>query len=314
VIGPGQHPALVDAHLAHSDDNGNTWKFDTVLWPSFRTTNKAGSNEPGFMSQETPNLLPVKNGDRVTWYGARLAYFVPDTGIRNRPVTSFQLNIMQASSPEGLAKAPVQTLGSSVTSPAWGVDVNISALSQATRKCEIWNEPTLYWQDDALYLGAFCQTYIGKTLDESQSDFEIFSTPAQGDVRTWKWSYVGALINGSVARELGQPGTTQFDIAKGMNGQLMAILSPFHWDSSERENAHTGCVAVEIAAINPPTLARDSAGKLKIDAYITASDQGELGSAACTYDPASATGMLMTKRVRTPSEFISTVNVTKVRP
>ena len=314
ILGMRQHVASVDTHLAYSDDGGNTWKFRKSLWPSVRTTNKGGANQTGYMSQETPNLLPVQKGDAVTWYAARLEYFVPDTGYRTMPVTSFQLNVMQAASPEALANAPVQVLGTSVTAGGWGVDVNLAALSPATKKCEIWNEPALYWQDDTLYMGTFCQTYIGRTIDESQSDFEIFSTPARGDVKSWKWSYVGAMINGSIAREFGQPGATQFEIAKGVSGQLLAIFSPYHWDSAEREMAHEGCVAVEIASIDPPALARDSSGKLKVEASIMASDQGPLGPAACTYDPASATGILITKRIKNSSEFISTVNVTKVRP
>ena len=116
LMSPGSHVTSVDAHLAYSDDGGNIWKYDKALWPSIRTANKAGSNESGYMSEETPNLLPVRKGNGLTWFGVRLAYFVPDAGIKRRPVTSFQLNIMQASSPEALASAPYQTLGSSVTS------------------------------------------------------------------------------------------------------------------------------------------------------------------------------------------------------
>ena len=314
VVGQKQDVTSVDAHLAYSDDSGKTWNYDMALWPSNATTDKGGTNAAGYMSHETPNLLPVQNGNSENWYGVRLAYFVPDSGIKSRPVNSFQLNIMEASSPEALANAPMQTLGSSVTSAGWGVNVNLASLSPAVKKCDIWNEPALYWQDNTLYLSTFCQTYSGKTIDASQSDFEIFSTPAQGAVQNWKWSYVGELTNGSIAEELGQPGTTQMDIARGSKGQLLAILSPYHYDASAKDNAHTGCDAVEISSINPPTFAHDSSGKLIVDAAITASDQGELGPAACTYDPASVTGMLMTKRVKSSSQFISTVNVTGVRP
>ena len=91
---------------------------------------------------------------------------------------------------------------------------------------KFWNEPALYWAKETLYMGTFCQTYDGKLINESQSDFEIFSTPAQGDVRNWKWSYVGAMTNGAIAKEFGQPGTTQFDFAKSVDGRLPRRFQP----------------------------------------------------------------------------------------
>ena len=71
---------------------------------------------------------------------------------------------------------------------------------------------------------------------------------------------------------------------------------------------------MEVASIDPPALVRDSSGKLKVEAFVTASDESELGPALALTIPLPATGMLITKRVRNSTEFISTVNVTKVRP
>jgi hypothetical protein len=63
-------------------------------------------------------------------------------------------------------------------------------------------------------------------------------------------------------------------------------------------------VAVEVeSAARSLRLARDAAGRLKVAARVTASDAGPSGTAACTYDPASETGIILDTRIKIGAEL-----------
>ncbi|RJP49652.1 MAG: hypothetical protein C4583_12020 [Anaerolineaceae bacterium] len=55
-------------------------------------------------------------------------------------------------------------------------------------------------------------------------------------------------------------------------------------------------------------------GKLVVRASITASDQIPLGPGSCSYDPASATGVLIARREKTPTEMTSQIFQTGIIP
>ena len=315
VAGSKKPIAGVETHLAYSNDNGVTWKYQGQLWPSNAMIDLGNNTGAGFMEHEVPNLLPVDRNGTVTWYGVRLDYFVPNNGgYASRPPQSFQLKIMQASTPAGLANASGQVLGSMATAKGWGANVNLAALSSKTSDCELWNEPALYYQNNLLYLSTRCLAYRGRQMDEADSDFEIYSTAAQGSISNWQWKYVGNLTNASIASQLGHIGTTQLDLANGTDGKLLAILSPEDYNPSIKDYVHYGCVALEVASIDPPSLAHNSSGNLIVRAQITASDEGTSGSAACTYEPSSKTGIVLVRRQKTSTEFTTSLNETKVRP
>lgn len=314
TVDNGQRMQGVESHLAYSDNEGKTWQFDKVLWPETPTTNKGGNNEPGLMAHEVPNLLPVKTSNGTVWYGVREDYFLPTGGYKSRPATSFQLRVFRASSPEALSDAPSVVLGSMATAPGWNANVNLASLSPSLNRCEIWNEAALYYENDSLYLSTRCLAFNGKTPDAAASDLVVFSTTAQGNPADWQWRYVGVLAGNAVAKELGASGVTQIELAKSGGGQLLAIITPDDYSAQYNDFVHHGCVAVEMSSINPPVLARDANGKLKVLATITASDEGPVGSAACTYDPSSKTGIIMTRRTKNSSEFTTSLNQTFIRP
>jgi hypothetical protein len=305
----------VDIQLAYSSDRGKTWRMHGPLFSSQRDTDRGGNGAPGYTDHEVANLLPRQIGGRVTWYGIRLDYFLPDEGgFSKRPPTSFRLVIAEASSPERLRDAPVQILGSAATAKGWGADVYLSSLSPAVRDCGIWNEPALFAQDNTLYLALKCLRYVGKKPRVADSDIVVFATEPAGDVRGWRWRYVGKLAGGAEARELGGVGLTQIDLARGVDGQLLLVTSPDDFDEKLQDIAHYGCRVVEVESIDPPKLARDSAGKLKVRASITASDQMPLGPGACGYDPASETGVLMTRRHKARTWMTASIHTTGVKP
>ncbi len=315
VLGQQQFVPSVDIHLASSDDNGATWKSQGPLWPSEPDTNKSGDNGPGYTAHEVSNLLPVQNGSTVTWYGVRQAYFVPQNGgYSKRPGTSFRLEISQASSPAGLSTADYQSLGTNYTAAGWNADINLANLSPDVSKCGFWNETALYYQNNTLYLVTRCLTFNGQMPIENESPNVVFATNAKGSVKQWQWRYVGALNNAQQAKELGGDGLTQPEIAKGQDGQLLAIFTPTEAGATPTDEIHNGCAVVEVASIDPPRLATDSSGRLKVRAFISASDQQPHGPGACTYDPASDTGVIIVRRDIGQGKFITTMNASGIKP
>lgn len=316
ILPDGNFVPGVDIHLAYSDDGGNTWVYHDELWTSHEDTDRGGDGAPGFTDHEVANLLPRQTENSVIWYGVRLDYFIPLEGkYTARPPGSFRIKIMQAASPPDLATAAASTLGSTLTAPGWDVDIDLSALSTETEKCGMWNEPALYFEEDELFLVLRCLAFDSfQRPAPEESDIFVFATSPNDDVRTWQWRYVGALAGHEEARELGGRGLTQADIVLAQDGTLLAILTPNDWDTSLKEFIHYGCRVVEIESMDPPALKRDDNGKLVVRTVINASDQQPLGPGSCSYDPASATGILIARREKTSTAMTSQILQTGMMP
>jgi hypothetical protein len=305
----------VDIHLASSDDAGRTWRFQGSLWSSERDSDRGGNSEAGYTDHEVANLLPRRTREGVVWYGVRLDYFLPENGgFSRRPPSSFRVVVMQAGSPDALRSAPGQVLGSAVTAAGWGVDVNLSLLSPQVRDCGLWNEPALYVRGDNLYLALRCLRFDGKRPRVADSDIVVFATQPTGNVGRWRWRYVGRLAGGAEARELGGTGVTQIDLAHSVDGQLLLIATPDDWSDRLQDFVHHGCTILEVESIDPPKLARDDSGRLKVRAVVTASDQKPLGPGACAYDPASTTGVLLVRRDKERGSMTASIHRTALKP
>lgn len=286
----------VDIHLAASDDGGERWQFVGKPWAPIAATSPDGRE--GHMGHEVANLLPVGSSEGVVWYGARLQYFLPDDGgFKKRPVESFRILVGRAREPMALTDAPAARLGSMRTDGRWGVDVNLASLAPQTRHCMLWNEPALYHDGDELYLALSCMAFRGKTPDMRRNDLVVFATRAAGEPRHWQWRFAGTLAGAAEANDLGGERLTQVDLAMARDGTLLAVVTPDTWDRGAGDFVHHGCKVVEVAAKGGTlSFARDSQGRLQVRANIVASDAGSAGTAACSYDPASGTGVIMTKR------------------
>lgn len=292
----GGSGAGVDIHLASSRDGGRSWRFSGKLWSAIATTSPDG--ESGHWGHEVANLLPVATPEGTLWYGARLQYFLPDEGgFKKRPVSSFRILLGAARAPAALSDAPVARLGSMRTDDRWGVDVNLASLSPLTRHCMLWNEPALYHDGGELYLALSCMAFRGSSPDMEKNDLVVFATRATGTPAQWRWRFAGTLAGAREARELGGERLTQVDLAKGRDGTLLGVVTPDTWKSGDF--VHHGCRVVEIdGAGGALRMARDGRGHLKLRASILASDAGKAGTAACTYEPSSDTGVVMTKRIK----------------
>jgi len=286
----------VDIHLAKSQDGGRSWRFSGKLWSAISATSPDG--ESGHMGHEVANLLSVNTPEGTLWYGARLQYFLPDEGgFKKRPVSSFRILVNAAKSPAALSDGPVARLGSMKSDDRWGVDVNLASLAPQTQHCMLWNEPALYHDGNELYLALSCMAFRGKSPDMEKNDLVVFATRASGAPSQWRWRFAGKLAGASEATELGGERLTQVDLAKGRDGKLLAVVTPDTWESGDF--VHHGCRVVEVETTGGTLrLARDGSGRVKVRASILASDAGSAGTAACSYEPSSETGVIMTKRIK----------------
>ncbi len=296
VLGAGRVVPSVDIHLAYSDDQGKTWHYQGPLWPSFTDTDKGGTGSMGFTGNEVSNIYPVRNGSSVTWYGIHESYFVPDVGAYSqRSPSSFRLEITQAATPQGLSNADTAVLGAQATATGWGIDTRLSTLSPDVQDCTIFTEPALYSQNGTLYLVTQCLVLTGTQINSPISNIVVFATQPGNDIHAWKWRYVGTLVKGGDASLLGIPGVqgfTQGDIALSKSGKLLLIVSPAASQPGSASLNHSGCWALQMNSIDPPSLARLS-GKLIVVAKVTASDLAPAGPGSCTYDPNSVTGIIV---------------------
>ncbi|MCB9790608.1 hypothetical protein H6764_01150, partial [Candidatus Nomurabacteria bacterium] len=317
INSPTDYSPAVDINYAHSDDGGDTWTFDGSLWPSVSAVNPV-NGDSGYIDHEVANILPVEENNQFKWYGVRLDYFIPESeGFGQRPIGSFLLKVTRADSVVGLKTSETATLAGRKGSSEWGIDQYLSDLNAASSKCEFWNEPALYYENNKLYLVARCIQFARnrKDPDTSKSDLLVFSTAPTGAPSEWNWSYEGKLAGTAEATELGSgDGLTQVDIAKGQDGQLLAIVTPDIYDPELNDYVHYGCRAVEINSLDTPGFRRDGDGKIIVRAVVTASDLVERGPAACSYDPASSTGIIMTRRDKTDITLIASLHSTGLKP
>lgn len=305
----------IDTHLAKSTDGGDSWTFVKTLWPSTPVSDAANPAQKGYLESEASNLLPVLEGNSVTWYAARASYFLPEQGeATNLKVNSFQLQVFKAATPQALSDAPHAVLGSDLTAAGWGVTQNLQSLSPDLKAVTFWNEPALYYEGGRLYLVTVGFAYDRQGAVMSKNGVFVFSTDPAEAPNAWQWTYNGQLAGPKEASEMGGERLTQTDIARGVDGKLLLVASPDVWNAALKDYNHKGCVVLEIQSMSTPRLARDANGKLVARALIGASDSNELGSAACSYDPNSSSGILFTRRVKTSSELTVSIWMTGLRP
>lgn len=292
--------AVVDIHLAHSDDGGATWTYDQPLWTSADETDAGPSGGSGFSSHEVATLAPVSEDGVVTWYAAHLRYHVPaGGGLLGRRADSFHFRVTRADTPPALGSAPEGRLGGSALAPGWAADVNLSSLAPDVAGCQLWNEPALHAEGPTLYLAAQCLAFgLGGVPLPAAEHVAVFATePAGLPPPAWTWRRVGRLAGQAEAAALGGQVLHQIDLARGRDGALLALVSPTDYPAGGGEPQHRGCRVLRLASLDPPLLLRDAAGAPRVRASVTASDLDPVGPGACGYEPTSATGLLFVRRV-----------------
>jgi hypothetical protein len=282
--------AAVENRLARSDNGGLTFSYQQVLWPDVALADPEGSGEMGRISSETASLAHMTSAGVTTWYGAHLRYFLrPVTGYNPKYATSWHVRIGAASTPSGLATAPETVLGVTNTHAAYTPSVRLDQLAALpVAQCAMLNNPTLFVQDQTLYLIVECLAFIGQTPDYTNTTTQVFATDPSGPPPTWTWRHAGELADDAIATELGNDTIRQPDVSLAADGALIALITPAHIDAnSPTGTTGDGCVALELDSIDPPQLARDCAGNLIVRKNVTG-----VGVGACTHDRNSVTGIL----------------------
>lgn len=287
----------VETHYAVSEDGGRSFKFVEVLWrPQPATDPNTGAH--GHIAVETPNILPVERNGDVIWYGARLEYFLPNKGAyKDRPLNSFRIAVMEGPSPTSFDERQAAHLGAAVTDAAWA-DLDLTELAAQTRRCTIWNEPALAYDNGELFLALSCQAFSKKGPVMEQNKLVLFATRPNGAPRDWVWRFAGTLAGASEAHELGGERLTQIELAKGQTGEWLAIMTPDNWDAKSKDFVHLGCVVVAIESLTDARLSRTESGVLDIRASLSPRADGGGDTGACAYDRNSATGLLIGWRMK----------------
>ena len=303
-----QAAVTVNNHLARSVDGGATWLFVRELWTSTSASGPDGT--PGYMNQEAVSLAPRVTATGTVWYSARLQYFT--TPADGPDASTFVIRVASASSPELLAGAAAVALGGAASAAGWGADVDLSIHSPDLAQC-VFNDPGLLARGDTLYLAIECQVFEPSGERPEKEFVAVFSTLPSGVPRTWSWRYLGKLARAGEAAELGGQSLLQTDLAVAQDGTLLAIMSPSAPGAPLAQ--HFGCRVVEVTSLAEPRLARDNTGRLRVRASVTMSDVAATGGpGSCGYDPASATGIVIARRVLGAGQLVSSLQVTGLRP
>jgi hypothetical protein len=276
------------------------------LWLAERTVDETGA--AGWTNSEAVSLAPRQSAAGTTWYSLREQYFVQDDGAIQ--VSSFRLKLAAATSPDALGNAEELTLGNDLTRAHWKPDLDLSTLASELTGCTLHDAALLYYHD-ALYLAAECSRYLESPQPVEQEFVALFSTRPNGAPRTWNWRYLGKLGGYAEALELGGQELLQTDLAVGADGNLLAIFSPGTPNLPLAD--HFGCRVVEVASLEPPRLARDTQGKLRVRASVTATDLLPEGPGACAYDASLVTGVAIVRRMQHPGLVVS-LHASGLRP
>lgn len=306
----------VDIHLAKSEDKGNTWDFVSTLFTATPISNPVMPSQAGYLDYEVVNLLPATINGKETWFGVTLNYFVPEEGgMSMRPSDSFHIRVYQADSPADLANVPYAALAGGATAAAWNPSQSLipDDMSAADKRTFFWNEPSLYYENGTLYL-VMVAFNLKNREDISRDSVYVFATKPDGQPSSWQWEYKGELVGNTEAKTLGATRLTQVDVVRGKEGDLLLIASPDDWNYDIGDYNHKGCVIMEIVSLDKPAVKKDDAGNLLLRAKIMDSQANELGSAACSYDSNSATGILFTRRNKTQSALTASIWQTFLQP
>ena len=337
TLADGTH--TVDLHLSHSADGGATFTYDGPLY-STGTTTVQYQGSPYYTSTETVDLLPIARGTSTLWVQAHQQYLVtPQADIYGNlyttAITSMTAVLVDpatappASLAASLAAAPEARLGSSSSTQARAITQNLAALNAATAKCSAFGQQALTYATGILYLSLECTETPGTgTLDAHEgSHFLYATTPAGSDASQWVWSYVGEFATPAQAVKLGTAEGVSYDFFTEMQfvqtaAGLAVVITPAAYApaGSTQPVIQYGCRVIPIASLTSPALTVDpTSGAPVVNAKVTESDLytgANEGPAACTYDPASSTGILMGRKLeRDPTlGFIITQLASGLKP
>ncbi|MEX0684296.1 MAG: sialidase family protein [Dehalococcoidia bacterium] len=286
---PPQIDLGVRTHLASSTDNGDTWTFTNALNATTVISHPDTSTQ-GWTQHEVSSLLREGPG---SWQAMWLDYFDPlgePAGPEDR--SDFYYTRSLASTRAGLDASPVPWARGSGTSPSFGAVHNLSLIPQLS-DCAAFTEPALFTDGYVTYLATNCVVFSGGVRQDDEERLILLRQETNG------YSYVGSLLTYADAVDLGATRIEQGDIAYTQDGGIILIVTPI---VSGGTPEHHGCVVFEISDLASAEVYRDASGDA-VPLALISGDDPTFGPGACTYDPASETGILMHVHDYTASPF-----------
>jgi len=284
----------VSSHLARSDDQGATFTFVRELYASNPVSDPEGSGEQGLSNSETVSLAWMADGGTTTWYAAHLRYFQrPIAGYNPKYGTSWTVHVGAAATPQALgdpvAESAEAVLGVSTTAAVYGATTRLDQLAGLpVQRCAMLNNPALFVRGLTLYLLVECLAFSGSTLDFANTTAQLFATTPSGPPVSWTWRHAGTLAGVSLAQELQDDTVQQYGLTVGAGGAVLVLVTPAHGDPASQTGViGDGCVALELASLEPPVLRRDCAGRAVVRARLPGP-----GVQSCAHDAASVSGLV----------------------
>ncbi|MGA2137183.1 MAG: hypothetical protein ABSH50_33255 [Bryobacteraceae bacterium] len=307
--GRGRPAQVIDTHVSYSTDKGKTWTYKGALYVAQQVRNPV-TGDSDYTAHEVMNLLPQVVKGVTYWYGIHAVYNVPPNSGRGMRMERYSKRWQIAmapgdatTGPMGLASAAPQYLGQSINTEGqrFPVALDLSSVDPEVSGCVQFYEPALVLSNNNLYLFLSCQPAASPA-----AFYAVFRTGSPHEhAPDWKWTYVrqgptkfANLSDArSVSRYLGSGATylTQMDIMPSKTpGTLLAVMTAAYNENGRKVSL--GCVAAEMASLDPPKFVYDPQGQIQVDALITSPDSEPTGPGSCTYSPVSATGMIMAHR------------------
>ena len=282
VSDPGP-PAVFDlgvrTRLARSDDNGATFTFVRNV-NDMQMEAHPNTGVMGWSVHEVSTLVKEPSG---SWQILWLKYFNPfgtASGVDERQ--EFLYWRSTAATPAFLGDNSAVWGKFAATSSSWGAPVDFNAIPELA-DCILQTEPGLFALNGETYLATSCLVADGTGRRTDLERIELLRQTPGG------YDYVGTLLNGQDAADLGVDSIAQADLSVARDGSILLVVTPIMLGA---DPSHQGCVVFSIANVASATIVRDNNGVAIPRAIITA-DGNSLGPGLCTYDANSDTGVLL---------------------
>jgi hypothetical protein len=279
-VGP---PVIFDlgvrTRLARSDDNGASFTFVRTV-NEMQMESHPDTGVMGWSTHEVSTLVKEPSG---SWQILWLKYFNPFgtvTGVDERQ--EFLYWRTTAATPDSLGDNSAVWGKFAATSASWGAPIDFNAIPQLA-DCILQTEPGLFALNGETYLATSCLVVDGTGRRPDQERIELLRQTPTG------YDYVGTILDGQDAADLGVDTIEQADISVARDGSILLVVTPIILTA---DPAHQGCMVFSFDDFATASLTRDTNGVAIPRAIITA-DGNSLGPGLCTYDANSDTGVLL---------------------
>ena len=300
-------PATVDfivvTHLARSDDGGRSFRFVRAVNAIDRTRVPERPGLDGVFEHEVASL--VREGPDA-WQLLWIDYFDP-LGDGPRDPSHFHYVRSAAREPARLGDTTQPWMRGSGTPTSIGARFDVSATS-GLQDCFAVTEPALFRHGGETWLATSCLVFEGVTRRVDRDRLVLLRQTEDG------YELVGTLLDHADAQRMGADRLEQADLAVARDGSVILTVTPIR---DRPEPMHQGCVVGEVEDLARARVRRDASGAPVRRVTLTAYGTG-IGPGLCSYDAASATGMLLVitdiDPSASPPRFVFSLRATGVHP